>query len=317
LRDRELLRGVSKLLVACSGGPDSQALLHVLASLRGEHACALVAVSVDHGLRADAERDVAVAQNLANALAVPFVALRVEVAKGPSRQAQARVARYAALLACAREQGAECVAVGHTLDDQAETVLARMLRGTGVEGLAAIAPRRADGVIRPLIDAPRRLVHAYVAEHQLESAFDPSNADARYLRTRIRRQLLPALLAENPRACEVLAHLSDDARDAALLLAEAADVLIARARGDARLLSAASPAEQRRALKRWVERDTEVALRRRHVVALQRMLRVGGEVRLPRGMSAQLDEAGRLTFVTVSKRSRGAPRPTKEPKRGA
>jgi tRNA(Ile)-lysidine synthase len=141
LHERGLLRGVESLLVACSGGPDSQALLHVLAALRQEHGCRLLAASVDHGLRADAECDVAVAGRLAAALELPFVALRVEVERGPSRQAQARVARYRALLACAREQGAQAVAVGHTLDDQAETVLARLLRGTGIEGLAAIDPR--------------------------------------------------------------------------------------------------------------------------------------------------------------------------------
>jgi tRNA(Ile)-lysidine synthase len=317
LHERALLRGVDSLLVACSGGPDSQVLLHVLAALRQEHGCRLLAVSVDHGLRADAERDVAVAGRLAAALELPFVALRVEVERGASRQAQARAARYRALLACAREQGAQAVAVGHTLDDQAETVLARLLRGTGVEGLAAIDPRRADGVVRPLIDAPRSLVRAYLAEHGLEFADDPSNADPRYLRTRIRERLLPALLAENPRLCEALSQLADDAREAAALLTAHSDAQLAPGAGDLGPLRERSPAEQRRVLKRFVERETGIELSRRHIAALQRVLHVGGEVRLPGGVSAQLDQAARVSFATVSKRSRGAQRPTKQPKRGA
>jgi tRNA(Ile)-lysidine synthase len=323
LRERELLSGATRVLVACSGGPDSQVLLHVLQALRAEHGCELLAASVDHGLRADAQRDVATAAALAQALDVQFLPLRVEVAAGASRQAQARAARYAALLDCAHAQGATRVAVGHTLDDQAETVLARILRGTGLLGLGAIAPRRADGVVRPLIDAPRALVRRYAQEQALMYVEDPSNSDPRYLRTRIRQALLPWLLAENPHACEALAHLADDARDAAEPLLRDADALLARAHdaneteAPGSVLASATPAEQRRVLKRWVERDLGLELRRRHVVALQRMLQVGGEVRLPKGITATLDRAGRLTFATVSKRSRGAPRPSGEHERGA
>jgi tRNA(Ile)-lysidine synthase len=317
LRERALLPGVDTLLVACSGGPDSQALLHVLAALREEHAFRLLAAGVDHGLRVDAVHELASAGRLAAALDVPFAVLRVEVEPGPSRQAQARAARYRALLAHAREQHAQAVAVGHTLDDQAETVLARLLRGTGVEGLSAIDPRRPDGVLRPLVDAPRSLVRAYLVEQALEFASDPSNADPRYLRTRIRERVLPALLAENPRACEALAHLADDAREAAALLNAHSDQQLARAAGDLAPLRASTPAEQRRLLKRLVENEVGVELRRRHVEALQRSLHVGGEVRLPGGISACFDPGGGVSFATVSKRGRGSPRPTKQPKRGA
>jgi len=307
-----LLGSAQRLLVACSGGPDSQALLHVLWRLRDEHRCELLVASVDHGLRDDAQHDVAVAGRLATSLGLAFHPLRVEVATGASRQAHARAARYQALLACGAEQRAERLAVGHTLDDQAETVLARLLRGTSVEGLSAITPARADGVVRPLIDAERSLVHAYVTEHGLEHVRDPGNANSKYQRTRLRHELWPLLMRENPRLNRQLANLADDARDAGALLGLHADTLIASAARDLQALRDASGAERRRALKRWVERQTGSALQRQHVVALERMLWVGGEVRLPGSVLARL-EAGRLTFVPVSKRGRGMQRPNIEP----
>lgn len=313
LSARGLLRPAERVVVACSGGPDSQALLHVLWSLRAEHGCTLLAASVDHGLRVDAQRDVELAGRLAASLGVPFAGLRVQVPVGASRQAQARAARYDALLAHARQQSASYVAVGHTLDDQAETVISRLVRGTSIEGLSAIAPARADGVVRPLVDAARSLVHDYVAELGLEHTKDPSNADPRYLRARLRAELWPLLLRENPRINQQLGALADDARDAAELLTARADELIACASEDLQLLRDASGAERRRALKRWVERATGSALQRQHVVALERMLWGGGEVRLPGGVLAKL-AAGRLTFVPVSKRGRGVQRPTEEPK---
>jgi tRNA(Ile)-lysidine synthase len=279
-------------------------------SLRAEHGCALLVASVDHALRAEAARELELAARLAAQLALPFHPLRVEVERGASLQAQARAARYAALLACAHEHGAERVAVGHTLDDQAETVLARLLRGTGVEGLGAIEPRRDDGVVRPLIDAARDSVHRYARELALEVAQDPSNQDARFLRVRIRNEYLPRLRRENPRLTHALAHLADDAREAADALSLQADALLSQARSAVYILREASGPLRRRALRRWVEAELRVALQRRHIVALERMLWVGGEVRLPGGVIARIDEVGnKLAFAPVSKRGRGAQRP--------
>jgi tRNA(Ile)-lysidine synthase len=296
---------VPRVLVACSGGPDSQALLHALAALRDAHGCALVAAGVDHGLRAEAAAELQLAADLALSLDIPFVGLRVEVGRGASMQAQARQARYASLLECAAAHGATRVAVGHTLDDQAETVLARVLRGTGIEGLAAIDPERADGVVRPLIDAERSLVQAYVRELALPHALDPSNRDLRFLRVRVRTELLPRLARENPRLNQALAHLADDARDAALALTQQADALLSQARSNVNILREAPGPLRRRALRRWVELALGVALRRDHIVALERMLWVGGEVRLPGGVSARLGESGSMAFSPVKKRGRG------------
>lgn len=286
--------------------------MHTLWRLREEHGCRLSVCSVDHGMRADAQHDVAVAGRMAASLGLPFHALRVQVGEGASRQAHARSARYTALLTCAHDVSADAVAVGHTLDDQAETVLARLVRGTSIEGLSAIDPARSDGVIRPLIDAARDLVHGYVAELNLEHVQDPSNANPRYLRTRLREHLWPLLLRENSRINRHLADLADDARAATAVLAALADGLIEASRADLDVLREAPGPERRRALKRWVERETGTQLQRQHVVAVERMLWAGGEVRLPGGVLARL-QAGRLTFVPVTKRGRGKQRPTEEP----
>ncbi|MDB4972193.1 MAG: tRNA(Ile)-lysidine synthetase [Myxococcaceae bacterium] len=257
---------------------------------------------------------------LATQLAIPFVGLQVQVSPGASRQASARRARYSALLQCAKMHDADLVAVGHTLDDQAETVLARILRGAGVEGLSAAAPRRADGVVRPLIDCPRAWVHAYVTEAGLAVAHDPSNLDPRYLRVRVRGELLPLLSRENPKLAEHLAHLADDARETAELLREQAAAALLRADGLAARLREEPPLVRRWALKVLVESEARMSLTRAHVNALDRMLWAGGEVRVPGDVRVAIDQAGKLAFSKVAgsrrgvaaKRSRGVHRPTNQ-----
>jgi len=318
LDERGLLRGATRVLVACSGGPDSQVLLHVLASLRDRHGCELVAAGVDHGLRPEAPEELNFAARLAAQLGLPFVSLRVVVPVGASLQAQAREARYAALLQCAREQGAQRVAVGHTMDDQAETVLARLLRGAGLEGLQGVVPRRADGVVRPLIDVRRRDVQRYAAEQQLAFAEDPSNRDERYLRVRVRRALLPQLEVENPRLTEHLAALADDVRDVSQLIAvdvERAQIALTRGGPDAGHGSDGESREETRyvrrsALKLLVEQKTGTAIQRTHLIALERMLKEGGQVRLPGDVVASVGTGGQVCFSRVEKRGRGVTRPT-------
>ena len=310
LRQRRLLTNVSRLLVACSGGPDSQALLHVLYGLRHEHGCKLLAVSVHHGLRADAFQDVERARELAEQLAVPFEVRTLKVPAGPSLQAQARKARYQVLHACAREHGADAIAVGHTRDDQAETVLARLLRGASLEGLTAIAPRREDGVVRPLIDAGRAQVEAYLMRHGVSWARDPSNQDRRFARARIRHDLLPALRAENPRLDHSLAQLADDARGAVALTTERVWELWSQSDGDVTPLRTQSAYLRRRWLLLWADRALDgVRLTRRHLDALDRLaLSGGGEVRLPGDVSVSLSPHERLVVSKNAKRGRGSTR---------
>lgn len=302
------------ILVACSGGADSGGLLLALARLASEFSLTLLAASVDHGLRASAGQDVAIAAAQAARLGVPFHALTVRVERTGSLQAAARVARYDALRTLAAREGASLVAVGHTRDDQAETVLARLLRGGSVRALGAIAPRRADGVVRPLLDCSRADVRALVVAERLPFVDDPSNLDPRFLRARLRADILPALHALDPRVVEHLADLADDARAADHVVRSASARLLTRAGPDAPAiaeLGAAPPAARRGALARWVLALTARAASRAHLEALDRLVRAGrGEVRLSRGWSARavggrlVAAAGQPPLQRKSSRSR-------------
>lgn len=203
--------GVKKgdhVLLAVSGGVDSTALLHVLAGLRARVGFTLSAHGVDHGLRAEAAAELAHAAALAARLEVPWADTRVRVSAGGNVQARARDARYEALEAARTACGANVLATAHHADDRAETVMMRLLRGTGPDGLGVLAPR--DGArIRPMIRATRADVSAHVRRHALAPAHDPSNRDPRYLRTRVRGELMPLLAALNPGAAAHLCALAD------------------------------------------------------------------------------------------------------------
>lgn len=293
LTERRLVRRGDLVLVAISGGPDSSALLDVLCRLRSELQLTLLAASVDHGLRAEARWEVARARALADARGVQFFALQVQVASGASVQAQARRARYAALLELARREGARRVAVGHTMDDQAETVLSRILRGAGLRGLGGIAARRADGVIRPLIDARRADVLSWNAHHDIDALVDPSNVDARFERVRLREQVLPLLRVENENLVQHLAALADDARAMTRISRAHAARLLARAGAaddpmtlQVAPLTQAPRAVRREALGLWLTRSGLPAPARAHLEGLEKALKGRGEVRLQGGVVA-------------------------------
>jgi len=195
IRRHGLLHGGETVLVAVSGGADSVALLDVLAELRPALDLTLACAHVDHGLRPEADADADVVRRLCATLHVPFHLERVTVRHEPpweGLEAEARRARYAALETRARTLGATRIATGHTADDQAETVLMRLLEGAGPRGLAGIAPRR--GVfIRPLLDARRGEILAHLVSRGRGWAEDATNRDPRFLRNRVRHEVLPFL----------------------------------------------------------------------------------------------------------------------------
>jgi tRNA(Ile)-lysidine synthase len=209
-----LARG-DRVLVAVSGGPDSMALLHALRLLAREEGWEVQAAHLHHALRgADADLDLALVRAYAEGTGVPLHVERLapESLQGPGFETRARARRYAFLRRVAVEVGALRIATGHTLDDQAETVLLRLLRGSGPRGVRGIQPRRRDGVIRPLILARRRDVIDYLGRAGVAHREDPTNRDPRYLRNRVRHELLPLLEGLAPRTTEHLARLADRLR---------------------------------------------------------------------------------------------------------
>jgi tRNA(Ile)-lysidine synthase len=205
------------LLCACSGGADSSALLDVLATLRKRVSHEVVAHGVDHGLRPEAAAELDLARRIAERHGISFETTRVSVEPGSNLQERARRARYDALEAAARRAGACAIATGHTADDRAETVVMRLLRGSGPRGLAVLPPRAepASGVarVRPLVRARRSDVLAHVRRHGLTVASDPSNEDRRFVRVRVRLEVLPLLAELSPRIVDHLCALADELAD--------------------------------------------------------------------------------------------------------
>ena len=228
--------GGSPLTCAVSGGADSLALL-ALAVATG---AATTAIHVDHGLRAGSEAEADLVADAADRLGAAFRAERVGVLPGPNQEARARAARYGVL--------PPDVLTGHTADDQAETVLLNLLRGSGVNGLAGMRPDARPG--RPLLGLRRADTRALCAELGLVPFEDPSNDDPRHRRNRVRHELLPLL--DDIAGRDVAALL---ARQAALL-ADDAGLLDSLAGEldptDAAALRVAPPALARRAVRAWL-----------------------------------------------------------------
>jgi tRNA(Ile)-lysidine synthase len=232
---RRMIPDGQPLVLAVSGGSDSMGLLHTAAAWRREdagRACAMTVGFVDHGLRdIDAEwKLVAEAARALDIAAVRLAIPREEAAaahEGGGVQAWAREARYRALSHLAAEVGAAVIATGHTRDDQAETFVMRLLRGAGLDGLGGIPPRRElrDGVaiVRPLLDLGREEIRGALGALEIPWIEDPSNADPRYLRTRIRRELLPLMEQLQPRAAARIAATAAELRSAAAYLSSAVE----------------------------------------------------------------------------------------------
>ncbi len=220
VRRHSLVARGGRVLVALSGGPDSVALLDVLRTLASAGELTVAAVAhFNHQLRgAEADEDEAFCRSMAAALDLAFEAGRGDVramAREQRRSVEdaARVARYAFLEQAADRAGADVIAVGHTRDDQAETVLLRLLRGSGSRGLAGILPR-SGRVVRPLLDVSRSELRQYVRDRGLTFRTDPTNDDVSIPRNRVRHELLPYLAREfSPGVVDVLARAAAIARE--------------------------------------------------------------------------------------------------------
>jgi tRNA(Ile)-lysidine synthase len=211
-----------RILAAVSGGPDSVCLAHYLTQAARRKGCAVTLIHIHHGLRGkEADKDAAFVKDLGAKLGLPVVLRRVRVAahaakRGKGLEDAGRDLRYKVFLREARRLGCRQVATGHHMDDQAETVLLNLLRGTRAEGLAGIPPRRPLAarieVLRPLLVLTRADILAYLKVQGLSHRTDRSNRSLTFTRNWMRRKVLPLLETKNPRIREHLAGISDQIR---------------------------------------------------------------------------------------------------------
>jgi tRNA(Ile)-lysidine synthase len=260
-----------RVLIAVSGGTDSLTLLHLFAHRRDEHGCDLLACHVHHGMRgAAADADVGFLERTSREWNVPLEVVRTDVpalarSRRISVEEAGRLARYDAFAEVAGKHGCELIATAHTADDQAETVMMRLMRGAGLDGLAGIPRRRplrsgepSPEVVRPLLHVWRRDIEAYCEAHGLHPRLDVTNLDRRYRRSHIRMELIPTIENFDPHFRRHLVRLAAQAASERELLTPESQSLLARLQKpseeggvvlDTLVLAEAPPALARRALR--------------------------------------------------------------------
>ena len=309
-----------RLVVAVSGGVDSMVLLHAVARLGPRLYLCLHVAHIHHGLRGrSADLDATLVAAEANRQGLPVSTERLIAAtrpRGISVQVWARGERYACLDAIRKRIRATWIVTAHTRNDQAETVLLNLLRGTGLRGLAGI-PGVRNHILRPLLSVSRSEIESYAREHGVRFREDPSNTSVAYRRNRIRHQLLPLLARQyNPRIVETLAGLASQAReDEEALTAQAASLAAGAIRERDRtigvsipVLQAAPAAVARRLLLVAFHRVAaeQHGLTRRHLAALLKLVAGTGSVRLPCGLQAWV--TAKYLWVGASTASEALPR---------
>ncbi len=323
IKKHRLFSPSEALLVAVSGGADSVCLLHLLAQQQAVLGAKLHIAHLNHKLRGDeSDEDAWYVVGLAHKLGIPVIMDTRDVAayrdqRRCSMEEAAREVRYGFLAEAATRVGAGCVAVGHTRDDQVETVLMHVLRGTGIAGLRGLQPKSVllagEGkspltVVRPLLEVLRYETVDYCRRHNLEPRSDSSNASIAFLRNRVRLELLPALREYNPRFDAALVRLAEIAAVELAYLDEQAARLwpkVSRVETSAVYLDKArllrlSPVLQRHLLRRAAEqllgnlRDIEAD----HVETMVNFLSklAGKSLHLPHGLRLSV-EYGRLVLA--------------------
>ncbi len=211
-----LLAPKDKIVIGVSGGADSLCLTYLLNSLRHSFGLQLHIVHVDHHLRPNSGKDALFVKQFAAVCKIPFTAASVHIRRTravTSIEELAREERFKKLIAIAKKQGADKIALGHTQDDLAETVLLRIVRGSGLTGLRGILPKRLINqfaFIRPLLNIRRQEIERFLRTKKIKFLTDPTNANKDFLRNRIRWELLPLLEKKyNKNVRQVLSHLAD------------------------------------------------------------------------------------------------------------
>lgn len=289
IRRHRMLEGCRRLGVAVSGGADSVCLLHLLRIHAG---CELELLHCDHGLRgAESDADREFVRELAAGLGIPFHCLRLQLAPGNLEQ-EARRARREAFRSWRAELRLDAIALGHTRSDQAETVVFRLLRGSGSSGLAGIPPVTPDRLIRPLLDVERVEIVEWLASRGYRWREDSSNHSLDYDRNRIRHILLPELQREwNPNIVASLAHTADIAAAEEAFWSAAIDAAGLRARPDGSVVCAVGDLRSSHLAlaRRLVRRAIELAagsLRQIDFVHVERVLTLAADP--PPGLRVQI-----------------------------
>ena len=243
IREQNLLDGAKTVLCALSGGADSVCLLHILYGLREKLGFQLCAAHYNHQLRGEeSRRDEAFAAEVCRKLDIPLYLGGGDVAavakeQGKGLEETGRELRYAFLEACAAQLEDCVIATAHQAEDQVETVLLHLVRGSGLAGLAGIPPRRGP-IIRPLLFVTRNEIAAYLEEQGLEHVEDSSNASLEYSRNRLRQEVLPVLEKLNPAYTQAFRQMTELVREDEKYLQKQAHTLIKREGKELRLYAA-------------------------------------------------------------------------------
>jgi len=208
----DLISVLDKILIGVSGGPDSIALLYALNDLKAKLGIKIIVAHLNHGLRKrESDLDEEFTRRQASELGLDFVSKKISWITSKPSEETLRKLRYDFLFECARKYKVKKIAIAHNLDDQAETVLMRIIRGTGLYGLISISPRRKIGdfiIIRPLIETSRKEIIDYLNKIKITPRLDKSNLEDIFLRNKIRNTLLSELSKINPNIKNTLARLA-------------------------------------------------------------------------------------------------------------
>lgn len=220
----------SRILIACSGGPDSMALLHLLQDIAAHrHTKYKLGIAVvDHSIRPESKDEVLWLQNQVDALGLSFYTTTFDVPTLSkdlklSEETVGRQVRYQWLNEIAHSEGYDYIAVAHHKNDQAESILAHLIRGTGLNGLTGMAVVSNDydiPVIRPLLDVTKAELLAYLADRKLTYCIDSTNDDIRYQRNRIRHRIIPELEAVNPAVVDAIVRLGSSVNEDVMVISD-------------------------------------------------------------------------------------------------
>ena len=294
LKSHNLFPENSRILVACSGGPDSMALLYLLQDIATHrHTTYEIGVAiVDHCIRPESKEEVLWLQHQVEELGLPFYSATFDVPRlskehKKSEETIGRQVRYQWLNEIAQSEGYDYISVAHHKDDQAESILAHLIRGTGLNGLTGMAVFSNDydvPVIRPLLDVTKEELLAYLADRKLTYCIDSTNDDIRYQRNKIRHRVIPELESINPNVVDAIARLggsvSEDLAVISDLTVQAFKRLVTIDKGEMRLSRRALRKEplaiQRRLWQRLVSSiDSDITLTTAHQEQLLDIVNTG------------------------------------------